>query len=135
MARSASLVTLALALMIAPMALTIPSDAKAGDDAMDKDARIKALPAKMQGDWIGVNDGSYTVSIHGSRIEVMGISVVYDSWRLIREDGATTVELHVDDAAEEDDFQRRNITGLVISPEGEFLVYNVKYSMALRRRD
>jgi hypothetical protein len=101
---------------------------------MDKDARLTALPAEMQGDWIGVEDDTYTVSINGARIEVMGKPVIYDSWRLIQQDGATTVDLRVDDPAEEYDFQRRDITGLVISPEGEFLVYNVKYSMELRRR-
>ncbi|WP_205910426.1 hypothetical protein [Rhizobium sp. FKL33] len=110
------------------------SPASASDKIDDK-AKINDLPAEMQGSWIGVDDDSYTVSIQGSRIEVMGTSVVYDSWRLIREDGAMTVELHVNNPAEEDDFQRRNITGLVISPEGEFFVYNVKYSMALRRQD
>lgn len=118
----------------AAMSICRISPAAASDKVDDKTA-IDDLPAEMQGDWIGVDDDSYTVSIHGSRIEVMGTSVVYDSWRLIQQDGATTVELHVNDPAEEDDFQRRNIIGLAISPEGEFLVYNVKYSMALRRRN
>ncbi|MBB1248438.1 hypothetical protein [Rhizobium sp. G21] len=135
MARPTSILTLAFSLMIATMALTISSTAKAGGDAMDKDARLTALPAEMQGDWIGAEDDSYTVSIHGARIKVMGKTVIYDSWRLIQQDGATTVDLRVDDPAEEYDFQRRNIIGLVISPEGDFLVYNVRYSMALRRQN
>jgi hypothetical protein len=49
--------------------------------------------------------------------------------RLIHEvDGALTVSLKVNDEAQEDLFQRSNITGLVITPEGEFHGYNVKLS-------
>ena len=41
---------------------------------------------------------------------------------------ALTVSLGVDDEASEDTFQRANITGLVITPEGEFHAYNVKFA-------
>ena len=43
-------------------------------------------------------------------------------------DGALTVSLKINDEANEDTFERSNITGLVITPEGEFHAYNVKFA-------
>jgi hypothetical protein len=53
--------------------------------------------------------------------------VEYDFKDIVEKSGALTVTLGVDDDASVDTFQRANITGLVITPEGEFHVYNVKF--------
>ena len=44
-----------------------------------------------------------------------------------------TVSLGVDDDSRLDDFQRENITGLVMAPEGRFLVYNVRFGLEFVR--
>jgi hypothetical protein len=43
--------------------------------------------------------------------------------------------VHPDDVERclSDDFQRENITGLVITPEGRFVVYNVKFGLEVVR--
>jgi len=43
------------------------------------------------------------------------------------------VILKVSDPADEDAFQRANITGLAITPEGEFHVWNVKLAAQFLR--
>jgi hypothetical protein len=59
--------------------------------------------------------------------------VNYDHKAIIDEDGALTVSLGVDDDSRLDDFQRENIAGLVITQEGRFLVYNVKFGLEFVR--
>ena len=46
-----------------------------------------------------------------------------------------TVSLKVSDPANEDSFQRANITELVITPEGDFHAYNVKVASQFVRSD
>jgi hypothetical protein len=44
-----------------------------------------------------------------------------------------TVSLGVDEDSRLDDFQRENIIGLVMTPEGRFLVYNVRFGLEFVR--
>ena len=53
--------------------------------------------------------------------------------RSLNAEGAVTVRLAVDDLANEDTFQRANITGSVKTPECEFHVYNVKFACQVVR--
>lgn len=57
----------------------------------------------------------------------------YDHKVIIEEAGALTVSLRVDDDLRLDDFQRENISGLVVTPEGRLLVYNVKFGLEFVR--
>ena len=57
----------------------------------------------------------------------------YDHKVIVEADGALTVSLGVDDNSRIDDFQRENITGLVITPEGRFVVYNVRFGLEFVR--
>ncbi len=64
----------------------------------------------------------------GGEITCFGRAVEYDYKEIIEAEGAVTVRLAIDDLANEDTFQRTNITGLVKTPESEFHVYNVKFA-------
>jgi hypothetical protein len=88
--------------------------------------RTASLPEEMQGRWVEVNDGSILI-VDGGEITCFGQVVEYDYKEISEIDGALTVTLGINDKAQEDAFQRANITGLVISPEGNFLAYNVKF--------
>jgi hypothetical protein len=66
--------------------------------------------------------------VNGGEITCFGRAVEYDYKEIVEQDGALTVSLGVDDEASEDTFQRANITGLVITPEGELHAYNVKFA-------
>lgn len=90
---------------------------------LDRDA---PLPDEMQGRWVEVDDGSILVIDRGE-ITCFGQVVEYDYKEISEIDGALTVTLRINDEAQEDSFQRANITGLVISPEGNFLAYNLKF--------
>ncbi len=80
----------------------------------------------MQGRWVGANVPSSELIIEGGEITCYGRLVDYDYKEVSAVDGALTVNLGVFDKTREDAFQRANITGLAISPEGDFLVWNVK---------
>ncbi|MEP9389485.1 hypothetical protein [Mesorhizobium sp. KR9-304] len=88
--------------------------------------RNAPLPDEMQGRWVEVDNGSILI-IDGGEITCFGQVVEYDYKEISEVAGGLTVTLGVDDKAQEDTFQRANITGLVISPEGDFLAYNVKF--------
>jgi hypothetical protein len=88
--------------------------------------RTASLPEEMQGRWVEVADGSILI-VDGGEITCFGRAVEYDYKEISEIDGALTVTLGINDEAQEDAFQRANITGLVISPEGDFLAYNVKF--------
>ena len=90
--------------------------------------RDEPIPAAMQGRWIDVDDPSVELVIDGGVVARFGRTVEYDYKSIEEEDGTLTVNLMVNDAASEDSFQRSNITGLVITPEGEFHAYNVKFA-------
>jgi len=82
----------------------------------------------MQGQWVDVDEPGTVLTIDGGEVVFRGVPVRYDRKEVVEEDGAVTVELKVDDPALEDAFQRENITGLVVTPEGEFHAYNVKFA-------
>lgn len=85
------------------------------------------LPTEMQGRWVEDGDASSELVIQGGEITCFGASVEYDYKEIVQTDGALTVALGINDESQQDSFERTNITGLVISPEGDFLVYNVKF--------
>jgi hypothetical protein len=88
--------------------------------------RTASLPEEMQGRWVEVDNGSILI-VDGGEITCFGQVVEYDYKEISEIDGALTVTLRINDEAQEDTFQRANITGLVISPEGDFLAYNVRF--------
>ena len=90
--------------------------------------RDEPLPNEMQGKWIDAADSASELIIDGSEITCFGKAVPYDSKEISIEDGVITVSLLVDDPANEDAFQRANVTGLVITAEGDFHAYNVKFA-------
>lgn len=86
------------------------------------------MPAEMQGRWVDIDDASAELVISGGEITCFGRVVEYDSKTIKEIDGALTVTLGVNDETRLDSFQRSNITGLVITPEGDFHAYNVKFA-------
>jgi hypothetical protein len=93
---------------------------------MNRVTRETPLPAPMPGRWVGADDSSSKLVIVGGEITCYGALVDYDYKEVSNEGGALIVNLKVDDPSRMDSFQRTNITDLVITPEGEFLVSNVK---------
>jgi len=94
---------------------------------MNRFEREVPLPKEMQGRWVEDEDASSELVILDGEINCFGSSVEYDYKDIGQIDGVLTVSLGVNDASQQDSFQRANITGLVISPDGEFFVYNVKF--------
>jgi len=66
--------------------------------------------------------------VSGGDITCFGARVEYGFREELHEGGALTVSLRPAEDASEDTFQRANITGVVITPEGEFHAYNVKFA-------
>jgi hypothetical protein len=95
---------------------------------MDRVRRDGPLPEKMQGRWVDADEPKSELIVQGGEITCYGRVVDYDYKEIVEQGGALTVTLGIDDAANEDTFQRTNITGLVIMPEGDFHVYNVKFA-------
>ncbi|MEZ5938056.1 MAG: hypothetical protein R3C52_07535 [Hyphomonadaceae bacterium] len=101
---------------------------------MHKLERQVPLPEAMQGRWKTVADQE-ELAITGGEIHGFGKVVEYD-WKMIEEiDGALCVQLGVNDTSLEgqDAFAAQHITNLVITPDGEFHVYNVKFSEQLEK--
>ncbi|MFM5916633.1 MAG: hypothetical protein ACKOOL_03760 [Novosphingobium sp.] len=94
---------------------------------MEQLGRADPIPAPMQGRWIDANDPTVELVIDGGEVACFGQTVEYDYKLIEVDDGALTVSLMVDDDSDEDTFQRSNITGLVITPDGSFHAYNVKF--------
>jgi hypothetical protein len=90
--------------------------------------REAPLPLGMQGRWIEADDPSSELIVSGGEITCYGEIVQYDYKEVDDQSGALAITLRVNDAANEDAFERANITGLVITPEGEFHVWNVKFA-------
>ena len=90
--------------------------------------RNAPLPDEMQGHWIAVDDPSGELLIEGGEVRYQGTSVDYSFKIVGNKDGALTVDLKVTDSTLEDDFQRENITGLLIDPEGDFHAFNAKFA-------
>lgn len=89
----------------------------------------------MQGRWVDADDGSAELHIDGGEVSCFGAIVNYDYKLVTAEDDALTVTLAIDDPVGEDAFQRANITGLVITPEGEFHAYNTQFASEFVRGD
>ena len=90
--------------------------------------REAPLPDEMQGRWVDAEEINSELIVDGGEITCFGQVVEYDYKEIGEEDGALTVSLRINDAAKEDSFQRANITELVITPEGDFHAYNVKFA-------
>jgi hypothetical protein len=95
---------------------------------MERVGRDAPFPAKMQGRWIDVEDPSCELIVSGGEVSCFGQTVEYDYKLAGEDDGALTVSLKINDEANEDTFQRSNITELVVTPEGDFHAYNVKFA-------
>src|SRR5688500_328365 len=93
------------------------------------------LPRSMQGRWIEAEEPSSELIVNDGEITCFGRFVEYDFKEIDEVDGARTVSLKINDEANEDAFQRSNITELVLTPEGEFHVYNVKFASQFVRAD
>jgi hypothetical protein len=102
---------------------------------MERVDRSIVLPAEMQGRWIVEDEPTSILSIRDGDVTCFGALIEYDYKEFDEIDGAITVSLKVDDEAREDSFSRANITDLVITPEGEFLGYNVKFSVRFLREE
>lgn len=90
--------------------------------------RNAPLPKGMQGRWVDADDPPSILIVDGGEVICFGQTVAYDYKEIDNTDGALTVSLKINDEAEEDTFRRANITELVISPEGKFFAYNVKFA-------
>ncbi|WP_136444011.1 hypothetical protein [Pacificoceanicola onchidii] len=95
---------------------------------MERFDREAPLPAQMQGRWVEAEDSASELIIEGGDILCFGAAVAYDYKLMGEDDGAVVVSLRVEDDAQDDAFQRANITELVLTPDGEFHAYNVKFS-------
>ena len=94
---------------------------------MNRARRETPLPRQMQGRWVDAENPSAELVVIVGEITCYGAVVEYDYKDVVEEGGALTVSLGIDDESNLDSFQRANITGLTITPDGEFLVYNVKF--------
>jgi hypothetical protein len=89
--------------------------------------REAPLPEAMQGRWRVEGEPDSELVVAGGEVTCFGAVVDYDYKEIVSEHGALTVTLCTSDPANEDSFSRANITALVITPDGEFLGYNVKF--------
>ena len=95
--------------------------------------RDAPLPDEMQGRWVDADDPSTELVVSGGEVACFGQTVEYDYKLVERVDGAVTVSLKISDETKEDTFRRSNITGLVVTPEGDFHAYNVKFAIQFVR--
>jgi hypothetical protein len=102
---------------------------------MQRLERHEPLPHEMQGRWRDINDATSELIIDGGQVTCLGQPVAYDYKLVGIIDDALTVSLRLLDDTNEDAFQRTNITELVITPEGEFHAYNVKFAIQLERAE
>ena len=100
---------------------------------MDRLGRNAPLPNEMQGHWIDVMDQSSELAINGGEVSCFGKSVEYDYKLIGTDDGALAVSLKIENEANEDAFQRPNITELAITPEGELHAYNTQFASQFLR--
>lgn len=102
---------------------------------MERLGRDAPFPAEMQGRWRDVETPRSELIVKGSDVVCFGETVAYDYKLVDTVDGALTVSLKIDDQAGEDDFQRSNITELVVTPEGDLHAYNVKFASQFERAE
>lgn len=106
---------------------------RAREGTVNRIGRDEPLPRQMQGRRIGADDPLSELVVDGGQITCFGAVVNYDHKVVTEECGALNVSLGVADESRLDDFQRENIAGLVVTPEGRFLVYNVRFSLEFVR--
>ena len=102
---------------------------------MEPVGRDAPFPSEMQGHWVDADDPSSDLVVNGGEVSWYGQAVEYDYKLVGEDDGAITVSLKINDEANEDAFQRSNITELVVTPAGEFHAYNVKFASQFVRAD
>jgi len=112
----------------APPQSTSQTIAASNGLGMQRTNRSVSLPDRMQGRWRDAEDPTVELLVSGGEVTCFGKAVNYDFKEVVEEDGALTVSLGVNDPDHEDAFQRENVTGLVITPEGDFHAYNVKFA-------
>lgn len=95
-------------------------------DAVRKTGRKTPLPARMQGRWIEAQDPSVQLVVSGGEIVSFGRIVDYDFKEVSQADGELTVTLGVD--SDSYAFERENITGLMLTPQGELHAYNGEFA-------
>lgn len=100
---------------------------------MERFERDAPLPKEMQGRWADIENPSSELIIEGGEVICFGQPVLYDYKLIGADDGALTVSLKVNDEALEDTFRRSNVTELVVTPEGDFHAYNVKFASQFER--
>ncbi|WP_200929629.1 hypothetical protein [Burkholderia sp. lig30] len=100
---------------------------------MNRLGRDEPLPQQMQGRWVSADDLHSALVVDGGEITCFGAVVNYDHKVVIEENGAFNVSLGINDESRLDDFQRENIAGLLITPEGRFLAYNVRFGLEFVR--
>jgi len=100
---------------------------------MERLGRDAPLPSEMQGRWTDVEDTTSELIVQGAEVTCFGKPVAYDFKLVDNDDGALTVSLKIEDEAGEDEFQRANVTELVITPEGALHAYNVKFASQFER--
>lgn len=87
-----------------------------------------SLPSEMQGRWKDVDDETSELIINNGDVTCFGQAIAYDYKLVDTIDGALTVSLKIEDEARDDEFQRGNVTELVVTPEGEFHAYNTRFA-------
>ncbi|WP_228765562.1 hypothetical protein [Sphingopyxis solisilvae] len=102
---------------------------------MEKFDRGSSLPKQMQGHWTDLDDPNSELIISGGEVVCFGQTVDYDYKLIGDDDGAVTVSLKIDDASNEDNFQRSNVTELVVTPEGDFHAYNTRFASQFVRKE
>ena len=102
---------------------------------MERAGRDAPLPPEMQGRWVDAEDSSSELVVSGGKVSCLGQTVEYDYKLIGEDDGAITVSLKINDEANDGTFQRSNITELVVTPEGDFHAYNVKFASQFVRAD
>ncbi|AYV45457.1 hypothetical protein CFHF_09620 [Caulobacter flavus] len=131
--------SLAISLVLALVAVeahAAPASAPAADSAfgeLGKTDRKAPLPRQMQGRWREAGDPSVELIVSGGEILWQGRVVDYDSKEVTQEEGGLTVTLEVW-GWERQEALRRSITGLVITPEGEFQIFNPKFATTFERK-
>jgi hypothetical protein len=95
--------------------------------------RDTPLPIEMQGRWIIDDDPGSILIVDGGEVTCFGSVINYDYKEITVIEDALTVNLRVDDEAAEYDFNRANVVGFVITPDGEFLGYNTKSGVSFTR--
>ncbi len=99
---------------------------------MQRVERAAPLPTEMQGYWVGADEPTSELIVDGGKVICFGQRIAYDYKQISHEEGAIRVSLCLTDPAQEDEFQRANITGLVITRE--FHGFKVKFGVHFVRR-